>query len=207
MNFERDTVVAIRTCPISRGTCLGFVLLLSLLVGWKVLAARTEEKETKRIHARIRGEVKMGETFEYAFGPGFCFRLDPNPHGWTIVIKDERGTQDISRLTPPFHFVPNPREIEGWHFRNADNSGPNEAGEKNVNAPGIARDFIFSPEVGKSIDGPMAEGKPTAEEIKRVRQFGRGELRILDYRLTDLESGKQARFEWVRFEVDLSWPQ
>ncbi len=53
----------------------------------------------------------------------------------------------------------------------------------------------------------MAKGKPTAEEIKTVRQFGRGELRILDYRLTDLESGKQARFEWVRFEVDLSWPQ
>jgi len=72
---------------------------------------------------------------------------------------------------------------------------PNEAGEKNVSAPGIAREFIFSPEVGRNIDGPMAGGKPTAEEIKRVGQFGRGELRILDDRLTDLESGKQARFE------------
>jgi hypothetical protein len=171
------------------------------LVGWGALTAHAEEKETGRIHAKIRGEVKRGEAFEYAFGPRFYFRLEPDPHGWLIVIRDERGNEDLSRLTPPFHFVPNPREIEGWHFRNADNTGPNESGEKNVNAPGLVREFIFSPEVGRTIDYP-----PKPEEIEKIKHFGRGELRILDYKLGDLVSGKRARFEWMRFDVDLSWP-
>ena len=201
MNFEGDTLVTIRKWATFHGTCLWFVLLLILLVGWRALAVHAEEKETKRIHERIKGEVKMDETFEQAFGPGFCFRLDPDPLGWTIVIKDERGTEDISRLTPPFHFVPNPRDIEGWHFRNADNSGRNEAGEKNVNAPGEVREFIFSPEVGRTIHYPHKPG-----EMEKIKRFGRGELRILDYKLGDLVPGEKARFEWMRFEVDLSWP-
>jgi hypothetical protein len=194
-------VVAIRRWLISCQICLWIILGIFLLVGWVALTAHAEEKETRRIHIIIRGEVKMGEAFEKAFGPGFHFRLEPDPHGWLIVIRDERGNEDLSRLTPPFHFVPNPREIEGWHFRNADNTGPNESGEKNVNAPGLVREFIFSPEVGRTIDYP-----PKPEEIEKIKHFGRGELTILDYKLGDLVSGKRARFEWMRFEVDLSLP-
>lgn len=177
-----------------------------LFFSWDAVSAQVEEKGAKRIHAKIVGEVKMSETFEKPFGPGFYFRLEPDPCGWLITLRDEQGSGDLSRLTPPFHFVPNSREIEGWHFRNADNSGPNEPGEKNVNAPGLIREFIFSPEVGRTIDGPNAKREPILEEIEKIKRFGRGELRILDYRLGDLEPGKRARFEWMRFEVDLSWP-
>jgi len=148
-------------------------------------------------------EVFAGQTFEKPFGPGFLFRLEPDPFGWLITLK--YGNEDISRLTPPWHFVPSPREIEGWHFRNSDNTGPNETGEKNVNAPGEVREFIFSPEVGKTIDGPQANQQPTPEEIKRIKSFGRGTLTILDYRLTNVEPGKQASFEWMRFYVELFW--
>ena len=181
--------------------CLWSTLFLILVFSWDAIFAHAEERGTRRIYAKIIGEVKMGETFEKAFGPGFYFRLEPNAYGWLITLRDERGSEDLSRLTPPFHFVPNPREIEGWHFRNADNSGPNEPGEKNVNAPGLIREFIFSPEVGRTINYP-----PKPEEIEKIRRFGRGELRILDYKLGDLVPGKRARFEWMRFEVDLSWP-
>ena len=101
--------------------------------------------------------------------------------------------------------MPNPRDIEGWHFRNADNSGPNEPGDKNVNAPGEKREFIFSPAVGRTIAGPEAKRSPTPEEIDAIRSLGRGKLRILDYQLKDLEPQKQARFQWMNFEVELSY--
>ena len=58
-----------------------------------------------------------------------------------------RAATKISRgLTPPWHLVPNPRYVEGWHFRNASNTGPNDG---SVNAPQETREFIFSPEVGR----------------------------------------------------------
>lgn len=156
---------------------------------------------------RFSGEISTGASFLRYFGNRFTFHLKPIPAGWMLSITDERGTEDISRFTPPWHFVPNPRELEGWHFRNADNTGPNEAGEKNVNAPGNVREFFFSPEVGRTIGGPAATDHPTEEEMERIRQYGTGILTILDYRLTNLEPNQQARFEWMRFQVEMTWPQ
>ncbi|MBU1728312.1 hypothetical protein KKA39_03350 [Patescibacteria group bacterium] len=152
------------------------------------------------------GKVTAGSDVTRIFGERFSFLLLPIDHGWLIQVRDERGTEDISRLTPPYH-GPNPRLVEGWHFRNSDNSGPNEPGEKNVNAPQEFREFIFSPEMGRTIDSPEVGRKPTFEEMKAVGQFGCGSLRILDYRLKDLEPGKRASFEWMRFHVTLSWPR
>lgn len=164
------------------------------------------EKRSGRESVILSGEVASGEVFERPFGPVFRFRLEPLPTGWMIVVRDERDDEDISRLTPPFHFVPNPRDIEGWHFRNSSNTGPNGPGEENVNAPGRIRDFIFSPEVGRMIAGPDAQTNLSEEDIERVGRFGRGTLRIIDYSLLGLEPGTHARFDKIRFEVELSWP-
>jgi hypothetical protein len=152
------------------------------------------------------GEIKKGETFERTFGPGLLFRLEPTPLGWTITVREPGRDEDLSRLTPPFHFVPNPRDLEGWHLRNANNTGPNEAGEKNVNAPAVEREFIFSPEVGCGIQGVDTTTSPSEDEVEKVRAYGRGALKVIDYRLNNLEPGHQAGFEWLRFEVMLSWP-
>ena len=46
--------------------------------------------------------------------------------GLLEIAMKGRETENLSSLTPPFHFAPNPRQIEGWHFRNADNTGPND---------------------------------------------------------------------------------
>jgi hypothetical protein len=159
----------------------------------------------RRSRMVLRGEVRAGQAFERAFGSGLVFRLEPQPLGWQIVVREAGRDEDLSRLTPPFHSVPNPRDIEGWHFRNADNTGPNEPGEKNVNAPGQTREFIFSPEVGRTIQGPDAKSGPSPEEIDAVRGFGEGTLEILDYRLRGLEPAAQAALEWMRFEVRLAW--
>jgi hypothetical protein len=171
----------------------------------KLLAALTRGPEGPLQRTTILGEVEAGETFEAPFGPALLFRLEPIPLGWTIAVRETGRDEELARLTPPLHAVPGPLEIEGWHFRNADNTGPNEPGEKNVNVPGEVREFCFSPEVGRSIQGPRAAAAPTPEEIERVRGFGEGELTVLDYRLTGREPGRQAGLASLRFQADLSW--
>ena len=162
-----------------------------------------DEVKANRISVTCKGEIRKGESFDFTFGPDLVFHLEPIPTGWMITVRHKEGGDDLSRLTPPLHFFPNPRYIEGWHFRNSDNSGPNEPGAKNVNAPGEVRDFIFSPDVGRDMTG----SSPTPEEIEKIRAYGQGSLTILEYRLGNLESGKEASMEWMRFEVSLSRPR
>ena len=90
--------------------------------------------------------------FLRSFGSRFEFILEPNPAGWEIVIKEYGRDENLSRLTPPFHSVPNSREIEGWHL--SDN--PSACATRSYKAdagPANPRKLIFSPEVGKRIDG------------------------------------------------------
>lgn len=190
----------------SNGYHIAVVIFVALcLMGCTPRPAEDDTAAVSRRVVAFEGELEQGRTFVRGFGDRFTFFLRPIPHGWIIEVQDERGTEDISRLTPPWHFVPNPRYLEGWHFRNSDNTGPNAAGEKNVNAPGEIRSFIFSPEVGGTIDGPHAGREPTYEEVQRVEQFGRGTLTITEHRLNNLVPGQQAGFDWIRFRVEMSW--
>ena len=163
--------------------------------------------DTPRHSSVFHGELKEGQTFVRGVGDRFAFFLKPIDHGWMIEVRDDSGAEDISRLTPPWHSEPNPRHVEGWHFRNSENTGPNEAGPKNVNAPQEIRSFIFSPEVGRTIDGPVAKRKPSDEEVQRIGEFGRGKLTILEYRLKNLVPEERAGFAWMKFRVELSWSE
>jgi hypothetical protein len=79
---------------------------------------------------QFSGTVLQGETFSRPFG-GFAFNLVPTEFGWRIDIT-EGERHYLANMTGPAHFVPNAIEIEGWHFRNSSNTGPN-TGE--INAP------------------------------------------------------------------------
>ena len=179
-----------------------------LLIGLVALLAEVAparcRPEPGRVAEEIRGEVRADSTFERGMAGGrFVVRLEPTENGWVLRIHESgRPEEDLSGLTPPWHFVPNPREIEGWHFRNAANTGPNDG---SVNAPGSSRWFIFSPEVGRTIE--YSGSATTEEDVARVEAFGRGTLRILRYRLSPPAPGARARFEWMRFAVCLTWPQ
>ena len=149
------------------------------------------------------GEVSKGEEYRYQFSDNYIFFLEPlkSGDGWEIVIK-ETGADDgdnLARLTPPLHLTPNPRFIEGWHFRNSDNTGPNETGDKNVNAPGKIREFIFSPKVGKQI-----QSEPTAEELEIIRKDGSGTLTITEIELGNLNPGEKANITSMKFEVKIN---
>jgi hypothetical protein len=171
----------------------------------RLLKALTGQDTPKQYRTSVSATIRKGESFEFPFGPDFLFCLEPTELGWTAVVREKARTEDLSRLSPPLHGAINPRDIEGWHFRNSDNTGPNEPGDKNVNAPGAERGFIFSPAVGRTIDGPGAKTEPTPEEIEAVRSFGRSVLTIIRYRLDNLEQGKKAGLAFMGFSAELSW--
>jgi hypothetical protein len=180
-------------------------IAFALAASEAVAAVEPPATPAARRTVTFSAELQAGQRFERSFAIGLSFVLLPRRYGWEIVITQAGRDENLARLTPPFHAVPNPRDIEGWHFRNADNTGPNEVGDKNVNAPGEVRGFIFSPAVGATIDGRTAGRAPTPEEIGAVRRWGQATLTILAYRLADLGAGQTARFSWMRFSVTLSW--
>jgi len=160
------------------------------------------EPGASRKAERIHGVVIRGHRFSHTTLSGWILRLVPDPEGWLLQVTTKgRETEDLSRLTPPWHFVPNPREIEGWHFRNAVNTGPNDG---SVNAPQELREFIFSPAVGRQIE--YSGSATTAEDVEKVRSFGRGWFFIESYRLTPPLTGEHAAFETMTFSACLTWP-
>jgi hypothetical protein len=178
------------------------ILLTTLVVTQAHPAPPRCEAEPGRRADRISGEVVKGSTFSRTTRSGWILRLTPTVEGWLLRVSVKgRETEDLSRLTPPWHFVPNAREIEGWHFRNAANTAPNDG---SVNAPQEFREFIFSPEVGKGIE---YNGSATrAEDVAKVRSFGRGWLFIERYSLTPPRQGERAGFESLKFLVCLTSP-
>lgn len=123
---------------------------------------------------QLRGKVEKGGRFVVAFGTRFEFALEPAPEGWEIVIREQGRNENLARLTPPMHFMPNPRYLDSCHFTKPPENCPCAYGAES--APAFPRKFIFSPEVGKSIAGSgMAVG---SEDVKKTELFGSGEFHV-----------------------------
>jgi len=148
------------------------------------------------------GTLKSGESFEGSFGGQFIFSLKPSDHGWRIAVHEEARWDDLSRLTPPLHTTLNPREIEGWQFRNEDNTAPNTG---SVNAPQEERHFIFSPEVGRVLQGPTSVASVTPQEIERIAAFGKGVLHITRLVLSPVMRGERAKILEMDFDCTIIW--
>jgi hypothetical protein len=94
----------------------------------------------------------------------------------------DQAARDLIPPSPGRGYIP-PREIDGWHFRNADNTGPNTG---DINAPQRERQFSF-----------LLPGDTDVAS-------GAGSLVIADYGLADLEPGQQARMVYLRFDACLT---
>ena len=169
-------------------------------------------------NVRFSGEVLKGRSFERQVGVNLFFRLVPDELGWSISMGSiaPRGNF-CSVVTPPYRGM-NALRIEGWHFRNSDNSGPNEPGPKNVNAPQELREFYFvlnEADYRSAFDAlqillwPYSYSKQQIDAAEgahaKVRK-ARGKLIIRDLKLNVLELGKQAGIERMTFDVELSFP-
>jgi hypothetical protein len=168
---------------------------------------------------RLSGEVLRGQTWGKEARQDLFFRLMPDELGWTILLRSGKESDHnfASVVTPPYRGV-NPISIQGWHFRNSDNSGPNEAGPKNVNAPQEVREFEFvlnDASYQQAFDALQKmlwsysyspREVALAEELHERLKKGKGILTIQEMRLNNLEMGKQAGMDWMRFEVELVLP-
>lgn len=161
----------------------------------------------------FKGKVSRGEVFEADLFDGLTFGLEPDQFGWTIWLGNKAHPEYnfSSVVTPPYYGI-NSLYIEGWHFRNSDNTGPNEAGEKNVNAPQHERGFCFvlnEADYQVALDGLNARFL-TSKQEQELAQAKRAQLRprvgvlmITQLQLGNLVEGAQAWIEDMEFEVEL----
>jgi hypothetical protein len=195
----------------ARGLPRVCVFVLAVLAG--VPASRAAQ--VPGLPVQFVAEVARGQSFEQEIGANLVFRLVPSEYGWTIWIA-RRATREAdfsAVVTPPFRGM-NHRYIEGWHFRNVNNSGPNELGPRNVNAPQGVREFAFATDesdyriVLEALDKLLCPSSPGEREMAErgfesvEARAARGRLTILALRLGNLVVGQRAWIEGMRFEVE-----
>lgn len=150
----------------------------------------------------FEGSVAHGEAYRHEIPGRLVFALEPSRTGWLATVREPGRHEDLARLTPPLHFAPNPREIEGWQLATPVPAGcatpyGAQAG------PGERRDFIFSPEVGRSIAGPASTAAVTPDDLEDIEAFGSGTLWIQGAELA-AEAGACPRIETLRFRVEVA---
>lgn len=170
----------------------------------------------------FRGEVARGDTVVHRFkhdDTGLEFRLAPVTYGWIIWIGDPKLPEQnyVTLATPPFRGI-SPAIIEGWHFRNADNTGPNLPGPGNVNAPRKERAFAFvldpsgRREAAEALDimlwpnGRDEAAVIAAEERWRGVIKVEGRLRVEALELGNLVKEERAWIERMAFAVTIDLP-
>lgn len=157
------------------------------------------------------GEAVRGGRFEKKLPNGIRFVLLPYPDegggGWRIGMFGEDSNQNLVGIaTPPYHGM-NESVIEAWHFRNADNSGPN-TGE--VNAPQKERGFYFLqnpndyPAYADAVDRALHAPADSSDTVLDRTPVGEGLLVIREMKLGGLGAGSTPYFESIRFDVDLN---
>jgi hypothetical protein len=162
------------------------------------------------------GEISRGQRFEKVVAPGMLFRLEPyagNDSGWdirlapdtepspasvdcigavsipshgsndlSIELSEEQTAQGVMLRNPhEFDFVPNPSDCKrAWDLNNS-----------------IAYRYNQTDQERRELDGKLSE-----------IPNGHGQLKVLDFRLSpQAEPDKPGAIDWIKFEVDLKFPQ
>ena len=139
------------------------------------------------------GRVHAGEAYRCQFSPVLSFALVPKSSGWLIEIHEKDHDENLARLTPENNGI-NPLLIEA----SASHSTVAAESERvQTEQKPIQREFIFSPEVGRSLG---QSGKaPTEEEVRQVSEQGKGVFRITEMRMGQ----SSADVEELSFDVSL----
>ncbi len=198
------------------------LLFLTCPLAAPALPAELAESAAARAAPRTRtvrfsGEARAGQVFERPISRHLVFQLVPVTWGWEIrVIRMGRPEHDFATVaTPPFRGI-NDLQIAGWHFRMADNSGPNGVGPANVNAPQEERKFSFVLDeaafqaahaaLNRTVWPKTRDDQAAADREWQSIPAGSGRLSIESMTLSHLQPGERAAFEWMRFRVVLILP-
>ncbi len=206
----------------------GLVILAMFLLSACIPNTETEQTRSYAQESNIientdpyffKGEIVRGEKFEKVLPNGLVFALLPEEYvetgwmGWTVHIgPSSDSSQNYAGIaTPPFRGT-NTLQILGWHFRNVDNTGPNDG---SVNAPQEERGFGF---VLREEDYQIASDAvecimwpslcedmdvQAAIDLHQSVSMGTGTLQITSLELGNLKQGEQAWIEYMEFEVEI----
>ena len=166
---------------------------------------------------RLHGEVHRTEKFEKEIGRGLVFRLAPSEFGWDIEVGPKDSTDNyMDCVNEPLHGI-TPFQIEGWLFRNDDNTAPRKASEMLTPGIGEKREFQFvltAADEAKSCDDleklESSWDEKAAEPMPASRLFGAlaggdGSMTITHMTLGNLKPGAQAWIESMQFEATFSF--
>lgn len=134
------------------------------------------------------GEISGRHIYAQQIEPNLYLELQPIEFGWRIKLRDDNHMDLASAASTP-RFGISPLDLEGWHFRNAANSGANDGG---INAPQQERRFSFS--------------ISSADRKNLDKKLGFGWLMVRDLGLADLRKGQRARLVYLRFDGCLMIP-
>ncbi len=166
---------------------------------------------------RIRGEVHRSEKFEREIGRGLVFRLVPGEYGWNIEVGPKDGTGNyMDCVNGPLHGI-TPYQIEGWLFRNDDNTANRKPSDLITPGIGEKREFQFVLTAGDQerscadldkMEHIYDEKGP--DRIAATSHFGEhaggdGSVTITSMTLGNLKPGVQAWVESMRFEAIFSF--
>jgi hypothetical protein len=166
---------------------------------------------------RVHGEVHRAEKFEEEIGRGLVFRLAPSEFGWDIEVGPKDSTDNyMDCVNEPLHGI-TPFQIEGWLFRNDDNTAPRKPSEMLTPGIGEKREFQFvltaADEAKSCADLEKMEhswDENAAEPMTASRLFGvlaggDGSVTITHMTLGNLKPGAQAWIESMQFEATFAF--
>jgi len=161
------------------------------------------------------GELRRGESFQKKIAPELVFCLTPSSFwqengGWTLNISDEIGEPCDDNFagvaTPPFRGGDNATFIEGWQFRNENNTAESEANAITRNSLIRYFSFVFNQSEYEAIFNAFWN-IPTDESVDASKILtGRGVLTIVDLKLGNLIPNETAWIESMKFDVKIYLP-
>ena len=194
------------------------------LIGDSVDELFKRYKNVPVIHGESSGANKHytlneGQEFSLPLDKELTFSLVPSGNGWIAEVRPSIyaknvfpvGPPNLAAITPPFH-GPNPTDIQGWQFRNSDNTGSNEVGPKNVNAPGKIRQIQYCATVEDYINWEKEyeeyrSGRCLRDSEGCFPSVGCQEtltLEVYDLKLNNLIAGQQAGITSMEFLIKKS---
>jgi hypothetical protein len=176
-----------------------------------------QPQSSPELSIRLQGEVHRSEKFEQEIGRRLVFRLVPDEFGWSIQVGPKNGTDDyMDCVNGPLHGI-TPYQIEGWLFRNDDNTAARKPFELLTPAVGERREFQFvltaADEARSCADLDRAEHSHDQKVTERIAATnligayagGDGSVTITSMTLGNLKPGAQAWIESMRFEATFSF--
>ena len=197
--------------PSGRLGILGLALLFLSGIG------SGQSKSPPSLSVRLRGEVHHSEKFEREIGRDLVFRLIPDEYGWDIEVgPTDRMDNYMDCVNGPLHGI-TPYQIEGWLFRNDDNTANRKPSELMTPGIGEKREFQFvltardqerscaDLDRMEQIYDDKAPDRRAATGHFGEHAGGDGSVTITSMTLGHLNPGAQAWIESMRFEATFSF--